>query len=191
MRNKRVVAIAMFAGLILWLFLLASPAQAHAVGPGGGVEIEMLLGAGAVLLLGLQLRASKTAKTWVPWTLIGVALALGAMSFALPQLTAPDRPSNVSLAIVSPNPGESVRAGKPVEIDVNVTGASVARSPSDSDKGHLHIFVDDQLQQMPYSTTTTVTFDPGMHELVVEFVDPEHVPYDPPIRTSVQLTART
>jgi hypothetical protein len=188
-RNGRAVVIAA-AGLITWLFLLASPAQAHAVGPGGGVEIEMLLVAGAVLLLGLQLRASKTAETWVPWTLIGVAVALGALSFALPQLNEADRPSNVSLAIVSPNPGETVRAGKPIEVEVGLTGAPIARSATDSGKGHLHIFIDGQLQQMPYSTSTTVTFDPGTHELLVEFVDPEHVPYDPPIQTSIEVKAK-
>jgi hypothetical protein len=121
---------------------------------------------------------------------MGAAVALGALSFAIPQLNEPDRPSNVSLAIVSPNPGATVPAGKQVKVEVALTGASLARSATDADKGHLHIFVDGQLQQMPYSTSTNVTFDPGAHQLVVEYVDPQHVSYDPPIQTSVRLTAK-
>ena len=48
---------ALEAGFLLWL--LPAPAYAHAVGPGSGVEIELLLVAGAVLVFGYTLRSSE------------------------------------------------------------------------------------------------------------------------------------
>jgi hypothetical protein len=74
-----------------------------------------------------------------------------------------------------------------VRIDVALGGATVARSASDTGKGHLHVYVDDQLQQMPYSTTTTVRLEPGSHRLTVEYVDPQHVSYSPRIATSTRV----
>jgi hypothetical protein len=173
------------AGLLLWL--LPAPAYAHAVGPGGGVEIELLLVAGAVLVFGYTLRSSESARPWMPWAVIVAGVGLAALSFALPQLTQPNRPSNISLDILSPSSGEQLPSGRPVEIDVNLTGATIARSASATDKGHLHIYVDDQLQQMPYSTSTTVRLQPGEHKLTVEYVDPQHISYSPPIQTSTRV----
>jgi hypothetical protein len=173
------------AGFLLWL--LPAPAYAHAVGPGGGVEIELLLVAGAVLVFGYTLRSSENAKPWMPWAVIVAGFGLAVLSFALPQLTRPSRPSNVSLDIVSPVPGEELPSGRPVKIDVNLTGATVARSASATDKGHLHIYVDNQLQQMPFSTSTTVKLKPGEHKLTVEYVDPQHISYSPPIQSSTQV----
>ena len=170
-----------------FLWAVPTPAYAHAVGPGSGVEIELLLVAGAVLVFGYTLRSSENAKPWLPWVVMIVGAGLVALSFALPQLTKPSRPSNVSLEIVSPTSGERLPAGRPVEIDVALSGATVARSASDTGKGHLHIYVDNQLQQMPYSTSTTVRLKPGSHRLTVEYVDPQHVSYSPPIATSTRV----
>jgi hypothetical protein len=173
------------AGFLLGL--LPAPAYAHAVGPGGGVEIELLLVAGAVLIFGYTLRSSESARPWMPWAVIVAGVGLAALSFALPQLTQPDRPSNVSLEIVSPASGAQLPSGRPVKIDVDLNGATVARSASDTGKGHLHVYVDNQLQQMPYSTSATVTLEPGAHELTVEYVDPQHISYSPPIQTSTRV----
>jgi hypothetical protein len=172
------------AGFLLWL--LPAPAYAHAVGPGVGVEIELLLVAGAVLVFGYTLRSSENARPWMPWAVIVAGVGLAVLSFALPQLTKPDRP-NVSLEILSPISGEQLPSGRPVKIDVNLTGATVAGSASATDKGHLHFYVDNQLQQMPYSTSTTVRLKPGEHKLTVEYVDPQHISYSPPIQTSTRV----
>ena len=177
---RRVLVIA----LALWL--LPSPAYAHAVGPGMGVEIELLLVAGAVLVFGYTLRSSENAKPWLPWAVMVLGAGLVALSFVLPRVTQPGRPSDVSLAIVSPPSGAELQSG-PVKIDVDLRGATVARSASDTGKGHLHVFVDNQLQQMPYSTSTTVRLKPGAHTLTIEYVDPQHVSYSPPIRTSTEV----
>ena len=175
--------------LVGFLVLVPTPAYAHTVGPGAGVEIELLLVAGAVLFFGFRLRSSPRVKRWVPGATIGAAVALGAIAVALPATTSSSRPSNVSLRIVSPADGDRVPAGSPFEVHASVRGATVARSASDAGKGHLHVYVDGQLQQMPYSTTTDVRLPQGQHEIGVEFVDPQHVSYSPPIQTSVVVTA--
>jgi hypothetical protein len=176
---------ALVAGFLLWI--LPAPAYAHAVGPGSGVEIELLLVAGAVLVFGYTLRSSENAKPWLPWVVMIAGAGLVALSFVLPQLTQPRRPSNVSLEIVSPTSGERLPSGRPLKIDVALSGATVARSASDTGKGHLHVYVDNQLQQMPYSTSTTVRLKPGSHRLTVEYVDPQHISYSPPISTSTRV----
>jgi hypothetical protein len=104
-------------------------------------------------------------------------------------MSAPSRPAGVSLVISTPKTGDTVAAGSPVEIEISLDGASIARSASDSGKGHLHIYVDGTLQQMPFATSSKVTLSAGSHEVLVEYVDPQHVSYDPPIQTAVQVEA--
>jgi hypothetical protein len=185
--KARVIYRGLALAAVIWL--LPAPAYAHAVGPGSGVEIELLMVAGAVLFFGVKLRSQKTAKPWAPWAVMALGVGLGVLSFALPQINKPTRPANISIQIASPEQGEAVPAGEPVQVRVDLTGVSIARSPTDTNKGHLHIYVDGQLQQMPYSTNARVTLKPGTHEVAVEYVDPQHVSYDPPIRTSVQVEA--
>lgn len=72
---------------------------------------------------------------------------------------------------------------------VDLGGADIASSPDD-DGGHLHLYVDGELQQMPYSTTMQVRLKPGAHEIEVEYVDEEHVSYDPPFTARVSVRAR-
>lgn len=175
--------------LVAFLVLIPAPAYAHAVGPGAGVEIELLLVAGAVLFFGFRLRSSPRVKGWVPGVTMGAAVVLGAIAVALPTAPSSSRPSNVSLRIVSPADGDRVPAGSPFEVQASVRGATVARSASDVGKGHLHVYVDGQLQQMPYSTTTEVKLPQGEHEIGVEYVDPQHVSYSPPIQNFVVVTA--
>lgn len=95
------------------MWLLPAPAYAHAVGPGSGVEIELLLVAGAVLVFGYSLRSSENAKPWLPWLVMIAGAGLVALSLVLPQLTQPSRPSNVSLEIISPTSGEPLPSGDP------------------------------------------------------------------------------
>ena len=56
-------------------------------------------------------------------------------------------------------------------------------------RGHLHLYVDGKLQQMPYSTRTEVTLPPGPHELRVEYVDSRHVSFNPEVSWTVYVTA--
>lgn len=55
--------------------------------------------------------------------------------------------------------------------------------------GHLHLYVDGQLQQMPYGVKTEVTLDPGEHAIVVEYVDFQHLSFEPRVEKVVRVTA--
>lgn len=47
-----------------------------------------------------------------------------------------------------------------------------------------------KLQQMPSSTTMEVTFEPGTHDLTVEYVDLQQVSFDPPVEDTIKVDAR-
>jgi hypothetical protein len=169
------------------LVFVPTPAYAHAVGSGAGVEIELLLVAVAVLFLGFRLRSAANAKPAAPWVAIGAGVALAILAFALPQVTQSSKSSDASLRIVSPTDGAELAAGKPVAIEVDVRGGTVATSPTDTGKGHLHIYVDGELQQMPFSTSAEVRLPAGEHDITVEYVDADHVSFDPSVQASVTV----
>ena len=89
--------------------------------------------------------------------------------------------------IVAPEDGAQVPAGE-VEIRVEVENGSLAMSPTDRG-GHLHLYVDDELMQMPYSDTATVDLGAGQHELRVEYVDERHISYTPPVQDVANVVA--
>jgi hypothetical protein len=68
-------------------------------------------------------------------------------------------------------------------------GGTPGHLAQDTEGGHLHLYVDRKLQQMPYSNEATVTVEAGRHELTVEYVDARHVSYNPPIDDTVVVTA--
>jgi hypothetical protein len=150
-----------------------------------GSNTTLLVVGALLLLVGVgSLRGSRA--------LAGAALALGvvatAAAFIAPRLASPDVPEDVGLSIVSPSDGKTVPAQKQVNVQVALENADIATSPDDSG-GHLHLFVDGELVQMPYATTMQVRLPPGSHEITVEYVDEKHVSYDPPFRTSVEVRA--
>jgi hypothetical protein len=188
MRQRRASIAIRIIGLAGGFLLLPLPARAHTVGPGAGVEIELLVAGVVILIFGVTRLNSEKTRPWVAWSVIGVGLVLGTLSIVLPRLGAPSRP-DATVAIVSPDNGSSVPAGEPVEVKVQLTGGTIAQSATETDKGHLHLYLDGELQQMPYSTSAEVTLQPGVHDLTVEYVDPRHISYDPPILTSIELEA--
>ncbi|MEA2433263.1 MAG: hypothetical protein QOG54_720 [Actinomycetota bacterium] len=163
-----------------------TPVFAHAVGPGSGVELELLLVAGVVLVYGLLVR-SRGEVTRAGWIVPIVAgLVLGVASFALPQLTGGSSSTNATIQIASPGEGASLPAG-PIQVSVTVKGQDVAGSANEAGS-HIHIYIDGKLDQMPYKTSTEVTLKPGEHEITAELVDPNHAAYSPPVRDTVTVT---
>jgi hypothetical protein len=99
------------------------------------------------------------------------------------------RPSSpAKLKILSPTNGEVVR-GSNVEIQVDLTGARIIQATTTNispEEGHLHVYLDNQLVSMNFSTTQDVgNVKPGMHVLRVEFVAADHRPFDPRVFTAV------
>jgi hypothetical protein len=166
------------------MWLVPTPAYAHTVGPGGGVEIELLLVAGAAIFFGFR------AKPAASWIAMGVGVALAVAAVVVPRgSSSPSAPSDAAISIVTPTEGQVVQADKQIPVDVALTGLTIATSPTDTG-GHLHVYVDGTLEQMPYTTELKVKLSPGDHEITVEYVDPEHVSYDPKMQTSVVVTAQ-
>ncbi len=103
--------------------------------------------------------------------------------------TAYDRPSSpATVTILTPTNGEVVH-GSTVPIRVSLKGAKIVRATSTNivpTEGHLHVYVDNQIVSMNFSTTGTIgDVKPGLHVLRVEFVASDHLPFDPRVFTAV------
>jgi hypothetical protein len=169
--------------------IFATAPLAHLGHSGGAPNYPLLIAAGASLLVGLIVGTSKRARPWMSWTALGGALAFGGLALALPE-SSPTAPGNVQVQFLAPTSGATVPSGEPVIVTVAVRNAFLATSPSDTSGGHLHLYVDGGLQQMPYSTQTQIELPRGEHQLRIEYVDFEHTPFDPPIETTISVTAR-
>ena len=181
---RKAVALASLLAL-----LVPAPAYAHTVGGAQGAEIELLLAAVAVFIIAWMMRSQPGATRWMRWTAAGVGLLLIIGAFALPRLRSAGS-SAASLRVVAPAQGAVVDASRPLQLRVAVKNGAVAKSPSSRGAGHLHLYLDGKLQQMPYSTTMRVTMPPGDHSVIVEYVDAEHVSFNPPVRETIELTAK-
>jgi hypothetical protein len=170
---------------------------AHSLTP-GGPDIEVMLIAVALLGLGIALFLQKSTKPYVPVVLLVLALAVGAGSFAIGANSGAQAtgtvaaPDDLSVEIVEPEGGATVPAGRPFNLEAQVNGGQLV-ADSDSDdprRGHLHIFVDDQLISMPNVLIQEVELNPGSHTIVVEFTTADHRPFEPRITDEIEVTAR-
>ena len=158
-------------------------------GSTGGIHFELLSISVAVLVLAVVLLFNKNFKTSgsVVMGLIAVAMGVGAFS----SVGGADV-SGVRMSIVSPADGANVDADELVDVDVSLRGATVdSSSPAAGDVvGHLHVFVDDQLVQMPTDASTDLTLKPGDHTVAVEFVGDDHRSFEPKVLERIEVTAR-
>lgn len=174
-----------FVPAVALVALLAEPPLANgahgSTGPSG-----LLIGAGAVLVVGgiwslVQRRAGP-----LGW----LAIAVGAGVVVLAFTIAGGQPEpGASVTIVEPRAGSEVPAGEPMTVEVLLSGGRIATSPTDQGGGHLHLYVDGDLQQMPYSKTAEVELAPGKHNLRVEYVDHQHRSFDPEIDATIDVVA--
>jgi hypothetical protein len=92
----------------------------------------------------------------------------------------PSSPATVS--IESPANGTVIH-GSNVRIAVRLRGAKIVPATTTAispDRGHLHVYVDDQIVSMNFSLSDVVRdVAPGIHILQVEFVASDHLPFDP------------
>jgi hypothetical protein len=171
---------------------------AHTLGA-GGPEIELLLLAVALLFLGVTFFVQKTTKPAVPVVLLVGALAVGAGSFAVggsDEHTGTEgttaAPEGLGVTITSPADGDTVPAGEPVVVEVEVTGGELTSDTESEDptQGHLHIFVDGSVISMPSTTTNEVELEPGDRTIAVEFTTADHRSFEPPIQDEIDVTAQ-
>jgi hypothetical protein len=98
------------------------------------------------------------------------------------------RPSSTAqVKILSPTNGQTVHGGT-LQIEVELTGGHIVQATSRNirpDQGHLHVYLDNQIVGMNFSTTDTIAgIKPGQHILRVEFVASDHLPFDPRVFTA-------
>jgi hypothetical protein len=103
--------------------------------------------------------------------------------------TASPRPSSpAKVKILEPRNGEVIR-GSNLTIKVRLTGALIVPATTTHivpTQGHLHVFLDDRIVAMNFSTIGQVpNVTPGVHVLRVEFVASDHLPFDPRVFTAV------
>lgn len=147
--------------------------------------IPLLIAAGLAFVAAFALRATKPDKASLAWGAFALGVVLAAAAVIAPRVGG----SDVTIAIVAPEEGATVAAGKPVPVEVDVTGAEVAASPTDLTAGHVHLYVDGELALMASGTTGMVRLEPGTSEITAEYVDEQHLQLDPPIRATVEVTA--
>lgn len=151
-----------------------------------GPHIEYLAVAGGFLILGTILFVQKSVKPVFSIAIILLALGVGTGAFLV---GGPPAAAGRSVVITTPKPSETVAAREPFEVQVAINGGRLARFPGDQSGGHLHIFVDGALVDMPTVATPTVTLKEGTHRLGVEFVDPQHVSYKPKVQDEIEIVA--
>jgi hypothetical protein len=124
-------------------------------------------------------------------TVLAVLVALlagcAAAPTATPALTAPPSPSGprpsstASLMITAPTDGATV-TGPTVHIAMTLTGATITAVTTTNispDQGHIHLYVDNVIRSMNYSTEEDLQLSPGTYDLKAEFVASDHVPFAP------------
>lgn len=160
---------------------------------GGGPSIEFLILAAGLVVLALIFFIQKTVKPQVPLFLLAFAFALSAGAFAFGGAPEPHH-SETAVVILSPEDGETLSEGEPVQLDLRLPGGKLVANnlSSDPNAGHLHLSVNGAtLPIMPSNLTPTIPgryMTPGEHEITVEFVAANHARFDPPVFETITVT---
>jgi hypothetical protein len=95
------------------------------------------------------------------------------------------RPSTpVKITLLSPTNGEVVH-GTSVLVRVSVTGGIVTQTTTSAGnitptKGHVHLYLNNQLIFMAYTLEQAVTVQPGLeYSMYAEYVAQDHLPFFP------------
>jgi hypothetical protein len=126
-----------------------------------------------------------------------IAALIGVPAMALSETAAPP---GASVYFISPKDGDSVAS--PFKVQFGLSGMGIAPAGVDKPKtGHHHLIIDTTLSpeelKQPIAadakhvhfgggqTETMVTLPPGKHTLQLVLGDWSHIPFDPPIVSSV------
>jgi hypothetical protein len=162
-----------------------------------GPDVEFLVLAAAMFVLGVVFFFQETVKPMVSVVLLVLAFAAtaGAFSMGGDGSDVDDGTpvaSTATIRIVSPADGDEVPSGELLPIEVAVDGGEITTDMATDDPtmGHLHVFVDGQLVAMPRGDAAEVEFpEPGTYELTVEFTRADHRSFDPKVLSTVEVTA--
>jgi hypothetical protein len=130
----------------------------------------------------------------VRWlVLIVVCAACSSASGSSGSLPSARPSSPAKVQIVTPTTGEVIH-GPVVEVRVRLENATIVAVTTTNiapDKGHLHLYLDDEIESMNFSTSAKLTaVQPGLHVLRVEFVASDHLPFDPRVIAQVAFEVK-
>jgi hypothetical protein len=93
-----------------------------------------------------------------------------------------DRPASPAvIELVSPVDGSTVK-GDTVTVTVAIQNAHIVQATSTNirpDEGHVHLYIDGNLQYMAYALSQPFTLKPGTYTMYAEFVASDHFPFNP------------
>jgi hypothetical protein len=146
----------------------------------------------------LRNRAFKGMPRPLGWVSTGVGVTALVLAVVLPTIVRPDTPkvrpsSSATISIVTPRP-QQVFHGNPatVPLQIVLNGGKIVsytslRTPLPANTGHIHLYLDGNLIFMTTHLSRTLDINPGHHTLTAEFVAVDHVPWNPPVTTSVRF----
>ncbi|MBI2578950.1 MAG: hypothetical protein HYW26_04535 [Candidatus Aenigmarchaeota archaeon] len=95
-----------------------------------------------------------------------------------------------SLEMLSPKDGDVIN-GSAVAIKVNVTNfrlADIAANRANRDnEGHIHYYLDDREQRVPYTIVSFTNVPAGEHSIRIELHNNDHSPLFPPVTVSIRI----
>jgi hypothetical protein len=182
-----------------------TPLLAHAGGTDETLSLVMLFAGLWVGWIGWS-RLRGTGFDRMPraaaWGLIAGAVALVAAASFVPRallgpknvtaVTGPRPRSTATLAFAEPQPDVSTSADQ-MTVRLDLRGGTITAVTSTSvapDTGHIHLSLDGALVSMLGDTVQVVdlrALPPGPHTLTAEFVAADHLPFDPPVTTTVSF----
>lgn len=143
-----------------------------------------------MLVLAIVFFVQKSVKPIVGLVLLLAAFVMGVGAFTL-QGDADGTSSDATIEIVSPEQGATVAANEPLELEIDLAGGTLLDGSRDgNEEGHLHVFVDLRLVDMPSTETAVIELDPGGHEIMVEYTSADHHSFDPRVFDTVNVTAQ-
>jgi hypothetical protein len=177
---------------------------AHASGADETMSLVMLFAGIWVGWIGWsRLRGSGFGRLphWGAWALIGVAATLVITATFVPRMIvgpgiptavagAPRPSSPATLAFVDPKQGAK-EAGDDMTVRMDLQNATLTPLTTTAitpDTGHIHLSLDGALISMSGDTLQVIDLrnvSPGRHTLTADFVAADHLPFDPPVTTSV------
>jgi hypothetical protein len=169
---------------------------AHTLGT-GGPDLELILIAGAIAVLGIVFFFQKAVKPVVSVVLIAIAIVAGTVAFTMGGDDEPETqqtraaeseggasPDGASITILSPDDGDSVPASEPVQITYEIDPGGLP----DDQLGDVHVYVDGELQSMQVADVLELELEPGTYTVGVEAAQPNHASFDPMILDEIELT---
>jgi len=181
-----------------------NPILAHASGADESMSLVMLFAGIWVGWIGWShLRGTGFPRLphWGAWALIGTAATLAITAPFVPRMIvgpaittavpgAPRPSSPAKLTFVEPHPGAK-ESGSDMTVQMNLQNATLTPLTTTAitpDTGHIHLSLDGALISMSGDTLQVIVLrnvSPGQHTLTAEFDAADHLPFDPPVTTSV------